>query len=55
LYQGQRGDGTLAFVIPRDVVWRVVRVDQTSSGKQAWRVVGLSEIVRDQSALFLEA
>ena len=38
----------------RDAVWRVVRVDPTSSGKAAWRCVGVSEIIRDQEALFLE-
>lgn len=43
-----------AHIELRDVVWRVVRVDQTSSGKAAWRCVGVSEIVRDREALFLE-
>jgi len=38
----------------RDVVWRVIRTDYTSNGKQAWRCVGVSELVRDQEALFLE-
>jgi len=43
-----------AHIELRDAVWRVVRVDPTSSGKAAWRCVGVSEIVRDQEALFLE-
>ena len=43
-----------AHIELRDAVWRVVRVDQTSSGKAAWRCVGVDEIVRDQEALFLE-
>ncbi len=43
-----------AHIELRDAVWRVVRVDTTSSGKAAWRCVGVSEIVRDQEALFLE-
>ena len=38
----------------RDAVWRVQRVDLTSTGTQAWRCVGVSEIVRDQEAVFLE-
>ena len=37
----------------RDAVWRVTRVDTTSSGYPAWSCVGVSEIVRDQAALFL--
>lgn len=37
----------------RDAVWRVVKVDPTENGTQAWHVVGVSEIVRDQEALFL--
>jgi len=43
-----------ALIELRDAVWRVQRVDQTSTGKQAWRCVGVSEIVRDQEAIFLE-
>ena len=39
----------------RDAVWRVVRVDQTSTGHAAWHCKGVSEIVRDQDAIFLEA
>ena len=43
-----------AHIQVRDAVWRVVQVNQTSSGRAAWHVVGLSEIVRDQDAIFLE-
>ncbi|NOY93753.1 MAG: DEAD/DEAH box helicase [Deltaproteobacteria bacterium] len=43
-----------AHIVVRDAIWRVVQVDQTSTGKAAWRVVGISEIVRDQDAIFLE-
>lgn len=43
-----------AHIEVRDAVWRVVQVDRTSSGSAAWRVVGLSEIVRDQEAIFLQ-
>ena len=43
-----------AHIEVRDAVWRVVQVNQTSSGRPAWHVVGLSEIVRDQEAIFLE-
>jgi len=45
---------TGAHIEVRDAVWRVVQVNQTSSGKSAWHVVGLSEIVRDEEAIFLE-
>ena len=38
----------------RDAIWRVQRVDRTSNGRQAWRCIGISEIVRDQEAVFLE-
>lgn len=43
-----------AHVLIRDAVWRVLQVNRTSSGKDAWHVVGVSEIVRDQDAIFLE-
>ncbi len=43
-----------AHIQVRDAVWRVLRVDQTSAGTHAWTVVGVSEIVRDQEAIFLE-
>lgn len=38
----------------RDAVWRVERVDATSTGTHAWRCVGVSEIVCDLEAVFLE-
>lgn len=43
-----------AHIEIRDAVWRVKQVDYTSTGTQAWRCVGVSEIVRDQEAIFLE-
>lgn len=43
-----------AHIQVRDSVWRVLRVDQTSSGTHAWTVIGVSEIVRDQESIFLE-
>ncbi|MDD5306011.1 MAG: DEAD/DEAH box helicase [Deltaproteobacteria bacterium] len=43
-----------AHIELRDAVWRVVSVDQTSSQHSAWRCIGVSEIVRDQEAVFLE-
>lgn len=43
-----------AHIELRDAVWRVERLDQTSTGSHAWRCVGVSEIVRDQEAVFLE-
>lgn len=42
-----------AHIELRDAVWRVERLDQTSTGGHAWRCVGVSEIVRDQAAVFL--
>ncbi len=43
-----------AHIELRDAVWRVERLDLTSSGSQAWRCVGVSEIVRDLEAVFLQ-
>ena len=43
-----------AHIELRDAVWRVERLDLTSSGSQAWRCVGISEIVRDLEAVFLQ-
>jgi superfamily II DNA or RNA helicase len=43
-----------AHIELRDAVWRVRQVDFTSTGTQAWRCVGVSEIVRDQEAIFLQ-
>jgi superfamily II DNA or RNA helicase len=42
-----------AHIQVRDAVWRVLSVDQTSAGTPAWTVIGVSEIVRDQEAIFL--
>jgi superfamily II DNA or RNA helicase len=43
-----------AHIVVRDAVWRVIQINQTSTGHHAWHVVGLSEIVRDQEAIFLQ-
>jgi len=43
-----------AQILVRDAVWRVTRVNPTSSGTRAVEAVGVSEIVRDQDAIFLE-
>jgi len=43
-----------ARVLIRDAEWLVRRVDRTSTGKQAVAVVGLSELVKDKEAIFLE-
>lgn len=43
-----------ARVLVRDAEWLVRRVDRTSTGGQALSVVGLSEVVRDKEALFLD-
>ena len=43
-----------AHILARDAVWRVLRVDPTSTGNPAWTVIGVSGIVRDQEAIFLQ-
>lgn len=43
-----------ARVLIRDAEWLVRRSDRTSTGKQAVSVVGLSELVKDKEAIFLE-
>ncbi|NLX25053.1 MAG: DEAD/DEAH box helicase [Lentisphaerae bacterium] len=44
-----------ARVVVRDAEWLIRRVDRTSSGAQALRVVGLSGLVRDQERIFLDS
>lgn len=41
-------------VVIRDAEWLVRKVDRTSTGGQALSVVGLSELVRDKEAIFLD-
>jgi len=43
-----------ARIIVRDAEWLVRRVDRTSTGRQAVSVTGISELVRDKEAIFLE-
>lgn len=43
-----------AHIELRDAVWRVQQVDTTATGSQVWRCEGISEIVRDQEAVFLQ-
>lgn len=43
-----------ALIEVRDALWRVLKVDVTSTGRAAWTVVGVSAFVRDQEAIFLE-
>ncbi len=42
-----------ARVLIRDAEWLVRRVDRTSTGGQALRVIGISELVRNKEAMFL--
>ena len=42
-----------ARILVRDAEWLIRRVDATSTGGQALRVVGISELVRDKEATFL--
>lgn len=45
-----------AHIELRDTIWRVVRVDAgPEKGQDAWHCVGVSDLVRDQDALFLQA
>ena len=41
-------------ILVRDAEWIVKRVDRTSSGRQAITATGLSEIVKDKQAVFLD-
>lgn len=43
-----------AHILLRDAVWRVVRIEESSTGLAAWRCIGISEVVRDQDATFLQ-
>lgn len=43
-----------ARVLIRDAEWLVRKVDRTENGRQAVGVVGLSQIVKDREAVFLE-
>ena len=43
-----------ARVLIRDAEWLVRKVDRTASGRRAVAVVGLSQIVKDREAIFLE-
>ena len=43
-----------ARVLIRDAEWLVRKVDRTATGRQAVSVVGLSQIVKDREAIFLE-
>lgn len=43
-----------ALIEVRDALWRVLKVDVTSTGRAAWTVVGVSAFVQDHEAVFLE-
>lgn len=43
-----------ARILVRDAEWLVRRIDTTSTGRQAIKAVGISEIVRDKEATFLD-
>jgi superfamily II DNA or RNA helicase len=43
-----------ARILVRDAEWLVRRADRTSTGGQALSVVGLSELVKDKEAVFLD-
>jgi len=43
-----------ARVLIRDAEWLVRKVDRTDTGRQAISVIGLSQIVKDREAIFLE-
>ena len=43
-----------ARVVIRDTEWIVRRVDNTSTGGQALHVIGISELVKDKEAIFLD-
>jgi len=43
-----------ARLVIRDAEWIVRRVDRTSTGGQALHVIGISELVKDKEAIFLD-
>jgi len=43
-----------ARLVIRDAEWIVRRVDKTSTGGQALHVIGISELVKDKEAIFLD-
>ena len=43
-----------ARIVVRDAEWLVRRVDRTSTGRLALSVIGISELVRDKDAVFLD-
>ncbi len=43
-----------ARIVIRDAEWLVRKVDRTSTGGQALNVIGISEIVQDKEAIFLD-
>ncbi|MCD4769535.1 MAG: DEAD/DEAH box helicase, partial [Bacteroidales bacterium] len=43
-----------ARIVVRDAEWLVRRVDRTSTGGQALNVIGISELVKDKEAIFLD-
>jgi len=42
-----------ARILVRDAEWLIRRVDSTSTGGQALKVVGISELVQDKESIFL--
>lgn len=43
-----------ALIEVRDALWRVLKVDRASTGRQVWTVTGVSAYVQDEEAVFLE-
>jgi len=43
-----------ALIEVRDALWRVLKVDRASTGRQVWTVTGVSSYVQDEEAVFLE-
>ena len=43
-----------ARVVIRDAEWLVRKVDRTSTGGRALTVVGITELVKDKEAIFLD-
>lgn len=43
-----------ALIEVRDALWRVLKVDLTSTGRAAWTAIGVSAFVQDHEAVFLE-
>ncbi len=43
-----------ARIVVRNTEWLIRRIDRTSTGGQAFNVIGISELAKDKEAIFLD-